>query len=168
MPKIYYLFALFLVIASCKDDKVLLEDNPDTDWDIVASKLPGKIALNSKSEAVVKDWVAYKTFDANFDRIYKATYREDLVLIIDDLVENQKVLEASTYPTEFDIPQVKGRQKIVKTFILKTKGDLEYRQHPKIAIEEMIAAYNGFRNQFNVVVNNTLPKDLISNSNDAN
>ncbi len=168
MPKIYYLFVLFLVISSCRDDKVISEDNSDTGWDLVASALPGKIALNPKSEAIISDWVAYKTFDTNFDRIYKATYREDLVLIIDDLVENQKLLEASTYPTEFDIPQVKGRQKIVKTFILKTKGNLEYRQDPKMAIEEMIAAYNGFRNQFNVVVNNTLPKDLISTVNDAN
>ncbi|MFT6795005.1 MAG: hypothetical protein ACJART_000136, partial [Maribacter sp.] len=90
-----------------------------------------------------------------------ATYREDLVLIIEDLVENQKALEVSKYPAQFDIPQVKGRQKVLKTFILKTKGDLEYRQDPKVSMEQMITAYNSLRNQFNVEVNNTLLEELI-------
>jgi len=163
MPKIYYLLAVVLFVLSCKDKEVTVADTEDTGWAIVANELPAKTVLNGKSQAVVNDWVAFKSFDTNFDRVYKATYIEDLVLIVEDLVENQNVLEGSTYPKEFDIPQIKGRQKVLKTFILKTKGDLEYRQDPKTSVMEMIVAYNGFRNQFNVVVNNTLPKDLIAN-----
>lgn len=163
MSKIRYLFTLLVVSVSCKDINVALDDGQETEWEIVASQLPTKIALNGKSKSIVADWLAFNTFDASFDRMYDATYREDLVLIIEDLVENQKALESSTYPVEFDIPQVKGRQKVLKTFILKTKGDLEYRQDPKVSITEMIAAYNSFRNQLNVEVNNTLPEDLILN-----
>ncbi len=166
MSKIYYLFVLFLVFASCKDGPLELEDGQETEWEIVTSQLPVKIPLNGKSSAIVADWMEFKTFDASFDRMYDATYREDVVLIIEDLVENQKLLEASKYPVEFDIPQVKGRQKVLKTFILKTKGDLEYRQDPKVSLTEMITAYNSFRNQFNVEVNNTLPEDLILNKTD--
>ncbi|MFD0796161.1 hypothetical protein ACFQZJ_01715 [Maribacter chungangensis] len=163
MSKIRYLFTLLVVSVSCKDINVALDDGQETEWEIAASQLPTKIALNGKSKSIVADWAAFNTFDASFDRMYDATYREDLVLIIEDLVENQKALESSTYPVEFDIPQVKGRQKVLKTFILKTKGDLEYRQDPKVSITEMIAAYNSFRNQLNVEVNNTLPEDLILN-----
>jgi hypothetical protein len=166
MAKFYYLFVLFLVFVSCKDGPVDLQDGQETEWEIVTSQLPVKIPLNGKSNAIVADWLEFKTFDASFDRMYDVTYREDLVLIIEDLVENQKLLEASKYPVEFDIPQVKGRQKVLKTFILKTKGDLEYRQDPKVSLTEMIAAYNSFRNQFNVEVNNTLPEDLILNKTD--
>lgn len=161
MSKICYLFVLLIVFVSCKDTNVVLDEGQESEWEISASQLPVKVALNGKSKTIVADWIAFKTFDASFDRMYDATYREDLVLIIEDLVENQKSLEASNYPAEFDIPQVKGRQKVLKTFILKTKGDLEYRQDPKVSITEMIAAYNSFRNQLNVEVNNTLPKDLI-------
>ncbi len=163
MPKICYLFAVLFLLISCKENKVVVEEEQENDWAMVANKLPRKIALNGKSQAAVKDWQAFTTFDTSFDRMYEATYREDLVLIIDDLVESQNNMEKSPYPIKFDIPQVKGRQKVLKTFILKAKGDLEYRQDPKTSIEEMIAAYNSFRNQFNVVVNNTLPKDLIAN-----
>lgn len=161
MPKIYHLFMLLIVFVSCKDNKVILEDRQESEWAMVASELPVKIALNGKSNALVEDWLAFKAFDVSFDRMYDATYREDLVLIIEDLVENQKALERTKYPIEFDIPQVKGRQKVLKTFILKAKGDLEYRQDPKVSIEQMITAYNSLRNQFNVEVNNTLLEELI-------
>lgn len=163
MSKICYLFMLLVVFVSCKDANVALDDGQETKWEIAASQFPTKIALNGKSKAIVADWVAFNTFDTSFDRMYDATYREDLVLIVEDLVENQKSLESSKYPVEFDIPQIKGRQKVLKTFILKTKGDLEYRQDPKVSITEMIAAYNSLRNQFNVEVNNTLPEELMAN-----
>jgi len=68
-------------------------------------------------------------------------------------VENQKLLEASKYPQQFDIPQIRGRQKVLKTYILKIKGNLEYRQNPEIAIKEMIVAFNNLRQHFNIVVN---------------
>ncbi len=163
MPKIYYLFMLLIVFISCKDNKVILEEGQESEWGMVVSQLPVKIALNGKSNALVDDWLAFKAFDTSFDRMYDATYKEDLVLIIEDLVENQKALEVSKYPTQFDIPQVKGRQKVLKTFILKTKGDLEYRQDPKVSMEQMITAYNSLRNQFNVEVNNTLLEELLVN-----
>jgi hypothetical protein len=163
MSKIYYLFMLFIVFVSCKDTKVILEDVKESEWGMVVSQLPVKIVLNGKSKAIVEGWLAFKAFDASFDRMYDAAYREDLVLIIEDLVENQKALEVSKYPTEFDIPQVKGRQKVLKTFILKTKGALEYRQDPKVSFAEMITAYNSLRNQFNVEVNNALLEELILN-----
>ena len=163
MPKIYYLFMLLIVFISCKDNKVILEEGQESEWGMVVSQLPVKIALNGKSNALVEDWLAFKAFDTSFDRMYDAAYREDLVLIIEDLVENQKALEVSKYPTQFDIPQVKGRQKVLKTFILKTKGDLEYRQDPKVSMEQMITAYNSLRNQFNVEVNNTLLEELLVN-----
>ncbi len=50
-----------------------------------------------------------------------------------------------------------------KTYLLKTKGDLEYRQNPQQSLTEMIEAFNDLRNQFNVTVNNTLPDELRSN-----
>ena len=52
---------------------------------------------------------------------------------------------------------------MLKTYILKTKGDLEYRLNPEDSLKEVIQAFNALREQFNVVVNNTLPEDLIKN-----
>ncbi|MFT6797696.1 MAG: hypothetical protein ACJART_002849, partial [Maribacter sp.] len=62
MPKIYYLFMLLIVFVSCKDNKVILEDGQESEWGMVVNQLPVKIALNAKSQTIVNDWKAFKTF----------------------------------------------------------------------------------------------------------
>jgi hypothetical protein len=81
--------------------------------------------------------------------------------VLDDLVEKQKALEDSEYPPAFDLPQVRSRQRVMKTFILKTRAAVEYRVDATDPAVEMIEAYNAMRNQFNVIVNNTFDTKLI-------
>lgn len=161
------IFIVVCCLSSCKDDKVGAEDLKEPSWELDTSSLPKTVRLNAKSEVLVQDWEEFTSFNRSFEAMYSATYREDLVLIIDDLVEHQKTLEASIYPDQFNVPHIKGRQNVLQTYILKVKGDLEYRQDPKPALLEMIIAYNSFRNQFNVLVNNTLPEGMITGGGDA-
>lgn len=153
-------------MGSCKEDPSNTTDDKDSSWNITVSELPKKTSVNTKANLILKDWMEYTQLETSFDQIYKSEFREDFVLVIEDLIEKQKILEKSVYPSEFDIPQIKGRQKVLKTYILKTKGDLEYRQNPEASIKEMITAFNVLREQFNVEVNNTLSEDLIINEKD--
>lgn len=152
-------------MASCKDGVGDIPGTEETGWEIVASNLPKKSTINPKAQAIVLKWKEFYAFEKSFDQIYTSEFREDFVLVIEDLIEKQKALESGTYPKEFDIPQIKGRQKVLKTYILKIKGNLEYRQNPESSIKEMIAAFNAMREQFNITVNYTLPEDLINDEN---
>jgi len=163
MSKMYYFLLFVLIIVSCKDSVSETGRNQDSGWSVTPSNLPKKNKVNAKATTILNNWIAYKELETSFDKIYTSEFREDFVLVIEGLIEKQKALEASEYPTEFNVPQIKGRQKVFKTYVLKTKGNLEYRQNPEIAIKEMIAAFNELRGQFNVMVNNTLPEDLILN-----
>ena len=154
---------LTLLLMACKDTPAATADSQGTGWTLDSSELPRKSAVNGKAAAILNKWKEFSMFETTFDRLYTSENREDLILVTEDLVEKQKVLEASVYPSEFDIPQIKGRQKVLKTYILKTKGDLEYRLNPEDSLKEVIQAFNALREQFNVVVNNTLPEDLIKN-----
>ena len=158
------LFIFFLLLlGACKDAASERSYLQETGWAVEVSKLPKKSSINAKALAILKNWKAYNAFEASFDKLYQAEFREDFVLIIEELVENQKLLEASNYPQQFDIPQIRSRQKVLKSYILKIKGNLEYRQHPETAIKEMIGAFNNLRQHFNIVVNSNLPEDLFSN-----
>ncbi|TLF45397.1 hypothetical protein [Maribacter aurantiacus] len=163
MPKFLYFLLFLLVLGSCKDVVQESANVAESSFETMANELPPVVAVSAKSDAILAQWKEYYSFHQSFERIYTIGFREDLVLVIEDLVEKQKLLEASEYPAEFNIPQVKGRQKVVKTYILKTKGDLEYRLNPENSIKELITAYNALRKQFDVTVNNTLPTDLIEN-----
>jgi len=135
--------------------------NDASDYTISTEKWPNKLAVNAEAKTILNDWGEYNALETSFDALYTVENRDDLSLTIENLIEKQKELAASDYPEKFDSPQVKSRQKVFKTYILKVKGDLIYRTDPQESILQMLAAYNALRNQFNVIVNNRLDTDLI-------
>ena len=161
MVKLFCSLALILLIFACKQRQADGEVVAISNQELVVDSLPKRVAMNSKALTILRGWPEFNTLDASFDALYRAENREDLVLIMGDFVEKQKVLAASEYPTEFDTPQIKSRQKVLKTYILKSKAALEYRTDLLQPTTEMIVAYNALRRQFNVTVNNTLDTDLI-------
>ncbi len=160
MRKLILLVLAVLSFISCKEkaNNTSIDTNP---IGLELEKLPKRAVVNAKAAAILKDWTEYNAFNTSFDGLYKVENMEDLALVLEDLVEKQKELAASEYPIEFDISQVKSRQKVVQTFILKTIATIEYRTDPTEPAIEMIHAYNALRNQFNVIVNNTLDTKLI-------
>ena len=162
MKKLWVFIMLPLLIFSCKQkqDTGLLEEG--TSMDFRADELPQRKRVNAKSAEILNGWVEYKAFETSLDAVYGATNREDLILTIDDLIEKQKKWYSSTYPTEFDKAQIKSRQKVLLTYLLKVKSSLEYRSDFQAATVEMLEAYNALRNQFDVMVNSNLDPNLLS------
>lgn len=149
-----------LLICSCQDkSEEAPKENAETFFSV--DSLPKPNNINEQASTILKDWPEFNSLETTFGSLYRVANREDLVLVIEDLIEKQKLLEASSYPETFDKPQIKSRQKVFKTFMLKTKGNLEYRVDTKMSTIEMIDAYNAFRNQFNVLVNSVLDTTLI-------
>lgn len=162
MGKLFWTALLIVVIIACKQQRPEANSGSASDYELAVDSFPKRVAMNSKVIAILKDWPEFNILEASFDALYNAENREELILIMEDFVENQKVLAASEYPEAFNKPQIKSRQKVLKTYILKTKAAVEYRTDVLQPTTEMIVAYNALRRQFNVTVNNTLDTDLIS------
>ena len=152
---------VFTLMVSCRQEgtKEVAEEKAEVFFSV--DSLPKPNEINKEALEMLKEWQEFKALEGTFYSLYRVANREDLKLVIEDLIEKQKTLEASTYPLTFDRPQIKSRQKVFKTYILKTKGNLEYRVGTKESTIEMINSYNAFRNQFNVIVNNKLDTILI-------
>ena len=163
MSKIIFFLLIVKLVTSCKDAAQENTTIRESRWEETTDSLPTKIRVDAKAQKILKDWLEYNTLEKSFDKIYTSENIEDFQFVVDELVENQKLMEEGEYPEKFNIPQIKGRQKLFKTYVLKTKGDLEYMQNPKESMKQMITAFNDLRNQFNVVVNNTLPDELLKN-----
>jgi len=163
MGKILFYGMLFLLVVSCKQEKGKEVGVVAVDTFFNVDSLPKPIPMNVRALEVIKEWQEFKNLETTFESLYKVDNREDLTLVIEDLIEKQKMLEVSSYPEIFNKPQIKSRQKVFKTYILKTKGNLEYRVGTKESTLEMINAYNAFRNQFGVLVNSVLDTNLILN-----
>ncbi|WP_194525066.1 hypothetical protein [Zobellia roscoffensis] len=161
MKRIFFFSLMLLLSIACKEQKQELVVEDVNAREISREKWAKKLPIKPKAGAMLKDWIEFSSLETSFDALHTVANREDLSLVIEDMLTKQKQLEESTYPKEFDIPQIKSRQKVFKTYMLKVKGDLFYRTDPQESLAQMIEAYNDFRNQFNVVVSNTLDTDLI-------
>lgn len=161
MRKVFVLWALLAVLVSCKRDQKQSAMGEVVVTEFKIEEWPKKAIVNSTAADILKEWPEYTSLETSFEGIYRIENTEDLALIIEDLIEKQKLLAESEYPDTFDKPHIKSRQLALKTYILKTKGSLEYRLDVQEPIVEMIESFNALRNQFNVIVNNTFDAKLI-------
>lgn len=156
MGKTFVLGIFLMLLVSCKGDKKQTISEDNSAFEILTEAWPKKAAPNAKTAAILLDWEAFNALQISFDALYSVENTADLSLVLEDLIEKQKELEESKYPEAFDKPQIKSRQKVFHTFVLKTKGDLIYSIDSKKSVVEMIEAHNVILNQMNSITSNTL------------
>lgn len=156
MAKTFVINVFLVLLISCQGEKKSDVVNDNSTFEISTEKWKKKPILNSRSKEILKDWEEFNSFETSFDAIYNVGNTEDLSLVLEDLIEKQKVLEESDYPDTFDKAQIKSRQKVFHTFILKTKGDLIYRVDIQNSVLQMIESHNAMLEQMNVITSNTL------------
>ena len=161
MRKIYFLGALILVLCSCRNGADNVGDLDASSEKFSVDSLPEKATISAGGRQLIGDWEAFATIEQSMDALYRVGNREELRLLLEELVEEQKALEASEYPPALDNAQVKSRQKVFKTYLLKAKANLEYRTDPLEAVDEMLEAYNALCREFTILSNNTIDTNLL-------
>ena len=156
MSKIVVSYVFLMLLLSCKGGNDQATTGDVSSFEMQTEKWAKKTVLNPKTTEATKDWEAFNALQASFDAIYNIGNTEDLSLVLEDLIEKQKALEDSEYPEVFNKPQIKSRQKVFHTFILKTKGDIIYRIEAQESVLQMIETHNAMLNQMNSITNNTL------------
>ena len=156
MRSVHFFILLAILLSACRgggNDQVI-SSNSVVEIDV--QQLPKRTAINPRATELLKDWKEFQELETSFDALYRVANNEDLILVLEEIILKQKEMESSEYPEAFDTPQIKSRQKVFKTFLLKLKAAVEYRKDVIPPAKEMLTAYNAFREQFNVTVNNTL------------
>lgn len=146
------IFAFF----SCKEKKVAISNEDDSIILFSNENWPPKTAYNNTVSEALLDWLEFTALESSFDAVFSAGNTEELSLVLDDLIVKYKELEEVDYPFPFNVPQIRSRQKVFHTYILKTKGDLIYRTDPQTSIVQMIEARNEVITQMNAITSDTL------------
>ncbi len=161
MKKVFFICALVFLFCSCNEGKKGKEIVEKQSIAFDVKKIPSKLIAGAEAVAVLKDWTEYNAFVTSYDALYKVKDEEGLSLVIEDLIEKQKLLKDSAYPEMFNVPQIKSRQKVFKTYVLKVKGCLEYKIETITATIEMVKAYNSLTKQFSVILKSKVDIDLL-------
>lgn len=163
MQKIFVILFLILTAAACKDDGKNKVVEEVVAKGIVKTTWKNKTRLNANTKAVLEKWIEFNVLESSFEPLYAVENTEDLTLVLDNIIESLKLFSKSTYPKDFDKPQVKSRERVLTTMLLKTKGHIEYGLDVDEVVGELIYAHNAFLNQFNVLINNEIPQEILDN-----
>lgn len=153
MYRTFLFLGLFFIAISCKQDNTNLGKEDSAVFEVNIEKWPKKVKLNSKATAILEAWPEFNALENSFDALYTIENNEDLSLALDNIVEKQKLMTSSVYPDDFDNAQIKSRQKVFLTFLLKVKGTIEYDLDSQKPLLEIIHAHNALLNQFNIIMN---------------
>ena len=161
MRKIYLFAALILFLCGCRNGSEN-DAEADTAAEMFAvDSLPEKATISAGGRQLMGNWEAFATLEQSVDALYRVGNREELRLLLEELVEELKAVEESEYPPALDNAQVKSRLKVFKTYLLKAKANLEYRTDPLEAVAEMLDAYNALCREFTILSNNTIDAKLL-------
>jgi len=150
-----------MLLFGCRDQKKV-EDTKENGFGTFSFQdYPKEVEMDTLVLPIVKGWPEYMAMENSFAVLKRATNLEDVKLAIDDLIEKEEALSEGDYPTEFDKLQIKGRQRVFRTFLLKVKANLVDSRDIHEGMEQMVIAYNAFKNQFNILSNKTLNAKLI-------
>lgn len=156
MGKKWILLLVFLMVLGCKKKEGGLAEVVDESGSLTFQNMPKVVPVNENVQRILADWKEFQELHGSFQVLFKAANNEDLALAVADMVEKEKALAVGPYPTMFDTSQIKSRQRVFKTFLLKIQASVADRTDVYGPIKEMLLAYNAMRRQFNVIENNKL------------
>lgn len=150
---------LLILSGACREapgpETATLEQNS-----LQTSDLPETIRINSQARDVLNSWPEFNTFETRFERLRQVRGEEELRLLLEELIELSKELQASEFPKEYNVLSVRSRHKVVDTYLYKVQAAITYRLDINEALQELMGAYNALREQFNVIQSNTLDPKL--------
>ncbi len=122
--------------------------------------LPPTLALSAQVQDSIQGWAALANLQQRMESVYRTQEREELELLLEELVVACRELETSEFPVTFNRPSVKSRLKVIRTFLQRTQADLHYRLNPRESLAQAMVAYNAFREQLNRVAAENLDPTL--------
>lgn len=145
-----------LLLTACRQEapEAANQSLPTAGQDSVP--LPPTLALSVQVRTGIEGWAALANLQQRMEAVYRTQEKEELELLLEELVVACRELETSEFPPPFDRPSVKSRLKVYRTFLQKTQADLHYRISPRQSLAQAIEAYNAFRAQLNRVASDNL------------
>ena len=154
---------IFLIVLGCKEKQSTTVDSQEDLQAFNYQKLPKKLEVSPQAAAILDEWPEFTALNSSIDVLYKSTNNEDLSLAIDDLLTKEKEFSESSYPEPFDSFQVKSRQRVFRTLLLKVKASILNKSDTTGPTIELLETYNTIRQQFNSIISSQLDTKLILN-----
>lgn len=159
--RILFLFMGVLFLCSCKQQKTEIAEESSAGQDLQNMELPARIPLHPLAAKEILEWPEFREFDTSFSRLDGVENKEDLILVVEDLIAKHQELAASSPPDQLNTSQIKSRMVVVLTNLHLIKSKIHYNVAWEETVINTVVAYNALRAQMNIQVTNTLDTKTI-------
>ncbi|WP_386408442.1 hypothetical protein [Sungkyunkwania multivorans] len=133
---------------------------------IKVESAPKVIELNSRAKKEIRTWASFNSLNSKVEqmpsvsryRLY--TFTEELDVLYEELFEQE-------FPEKFNVPPVKSRLLVFRTFILKLKSKADDQRFSDEeltqGIVEIVEAFNNVKIQVNEISESDLDDDEMIN-----
>ena len=164
MTKIVILGMFLILTVSCKSpDQKDGQDEPSM-IEAEIQALPELVPLDPRAKEIVSTWSQYTALENRLSALPDVKNREEMELLLEELNQICQQVEENAFPAPFEKPSVRSRIKVLRTYLGKLESANYYRLDYQEPISELMDAINATRQQFNVIVNNTLTPDVFENN----
>jgi len=163
MSKISVFILLLLLFSGCNTKVEQAQDTPQESTVLDAEELPAPAQIDPLAREILDGWAEYQSLEQRIAVLMEAQNEEEMKLLLEELNQICKRLEESTFPEVFDRPAVRSRLKVIQTYLGKLEAALFYRLEYQEPLRELMTSYNALREQFNVIVRNTLSPEIFEN-----
>ncbi|TNF74008.1 MAG: hypothetical protein EP302_03310 [Bacteroidetes bacterium] len=160
MSKISVFLIVFLVFSGCNSR---VEETSETSESVTGTdvqEFPEVARIDAGAREILDAWAEYRSLEDRMAVLREAENEEEMKLLLEELNQICTQLEESTFPVTFEQPSVQSRLKVIRTYLGKLEAALYYRLDHDEPLRELMESYNALREQFNVIVRNTLSPDL--------
>lgn len=156
MAKISVFLIALLILAACNTKAEEASETPAEVSESGELSLPATAQLDPGARAVLDGWAEFRSLEDRMAILAETRDEEEMKLLLEELNQICQRLEESTFPEVFDEPSVRSRIKVIQTYLGKLDAALFYRLDYQEPLKELMTSYNALREQFNVIVRNTL------------
>ena len=163
MSKILVFLIVLLLFSGCNTKVEEAQETPQETSALDAEELPAPAQIDAGAREMLNGWAEYQSLEERMAVLREARNEEEMKLLLEELNQICKRLEESTFPEAFEQPAVRSRLKVIRTYLGKLDAALFYRLDYQEPLLELMQSYNSLREQFNVIVRNTLSPELFDN-----
>ena len=160
MSKISVFLIVLLVFSGCNSRVAETPETSEVSSDTDLKEFPEVVQIDAGAREILDGWAEYRSLEDRMAVLREAENEEEMKLLLEELDQICTQLEESTFPESFEQPSVRSRIKVIRTYFGKLEAALFYRLDYNEPLRELLQSYNALREQFNVIVRNTLSPDL--------
>lgn len=163
MSKFSWFLLLIWLLSACNSTAEQPEEASGLPEEIAADSPPELVVIRPEARVLLEGWPQFQSLEARMGVLREAKSREELKLLVEELTQICLQVEQNAIPEVLEKPSVRSRLKVVQTYLGKMDAALFYRTDTAEPLGELMVSYNALRQQFNVIVSNTLTPDIFQN-----